>query len=336
MDAIIAAWTRHHTKHEAMQMIGAAGIPAGAVLDTMELQNDPTFEQRGIMQVMHHQVHGDFKMPAWPVRVNGKPSRVVPSPVLGEHTAEVLQAWLGLSEADVAGLQTRRRAVGGYPLIFRLRGGSRLDLKTTRTASACGDPGRDDQLCRSVSRDGFFARGCPSPRSKGLPWFLLPWRRLRAAFRLQFCRTASSVPAAPAEALSAQPAQVAVVDGGTLRLRDRVVRLLGVDPPARGTVLRVAQDCGAAATNALAAMVQEAPVVCRITGKDGMGRPYADLPGQGTELNSAMIAAGWARADTTEPELQRAEQARACDTAESGPPVASEAPESPCKIGRTS
>jgi len=105
VDAIIAEWTRHHTKHEAMQLIGAAGIPAGAVLDTMELQNDPSFEQRGIMQVMHHPVHGDFKMPGWPVRVDGKPSKVAPSPVLGEHTAEVLGSWLGMSEADVAGLR---------------------------------------------------------------------------------------------------------------------------------------------------------------------------------------------------------------------------------------
>jgi hypothetical protein len=37
-----------------------------------------------------------------------------------------------------------------------------------------------------------------------------------------------------AEELSAQPAQVAVVDGGTLRLRDRVVLLQGVRPPPRG------------------------------------------------------------------------------------------------------
>jgi formyl-CoA transferase len=105
VDAVIAAWTRHHTKHEAMRLIGDAGIPAGAVLDTMELQNDPSFEQRGIMQVMHHKVHGDFKMPGWPVRVDGKPSRIAPSPVLGEHTDDVLGTWLGLSEADIASLR---------------------------------------------------------------------------------------------------------------------------------------------------------------------------------------------------------------------------------------
>jgi len=105
VDAIIAEWTRQHTKHEAMQRIGAAGIPAGAVLDTMELQNDESFERRGIMQVMHHKVHGDFKMPAWPVRVDGKPSRIAASPILGEHTADVLQSWLGLAEAEVAALK---------------------------------------------------------------------------------------------------------------------------------------------------------------------------------------------------------------------------------------
>ena len=64
------------------------------------------------------------------------------------------------------------------------------------------------------------------------------------------------------------------------------------------------QDCGAAATNALAAMVRELPVACRVTGMDGLGRPFAVCQASGTELNSAVIAAGWARADTTEPELQ--------------------------------
>ncbi len=60
-----------------MNAVGSAGIPAGAVLDTMELQNDPTFEQRGIMQTIHHPTHGDFKMPAWPVRIDGKPPTLI-------------------------------------------------------------------------------------------------------------------------------------------------------------------------------------------------------------------------------------------------------------------
>ena len=42
VDEIIAAWTRQHTKEEAMQLFGAAGVPAGAVFDTLELMNDPS------------------------------------------------------------------------------------------------------------------------------------------------------------------------------------------------------------------------------------------------------------------------------------------------------
>jgi formyl-CoA transferase len=105
VDEIIAAWTRQHGKLDAMRAIGEAGIPAGAVLDTMELQSDPTFEQRGIMQVMKHPVHRDFKMPGWPVRVDGKPPQVTASPVLGEHTGAVLSEWLGLNAQAVEALK---------------------------------------------------------------------------------------------------------------------------------------------------------------------------------------------------------------------------------------
>src|SRR5882724_4244071 len=40
VDAIINEWTRQHTKEEAMTLISGVGVPAGAVFDTMELQND--------------------------------------------------------------------------------------------------------------------------------------------------------------------------------------------------------------------------------------------------------------------------------------------------------
>jgi formyl-CoA transferase len=70
----------------------------------MELQNDTTFVERGIMQTMEHPTHGGFKMPAWPVRVNGKPPKVKASPILGQHTQDVLSGWLGMSAAEIEGL----------------------------------------------------------------------------------------------------------------------------------------------------------------------------------------------------------------------------------------
>jgi crotonobetainyl-CoA:carnitine CoA-transferase CaiB-like acyl-CoA transferase len=56
------------------------------------------------MQVMEHP-NGKFKMPTWPVRVDGKPPRLRPSPLLGQHSGEVLHAWLGLDAAEVAALK---------------------------------------------------------------------------------------------------------------------------------------------------------------------------------------------------------------------------------------
>ena len=105
VNEMIAAWTRQHSKHEAMEIIGAAGIPAGAVLDTMELSTDPTFEARGIMPVIDHPVSGKFKMVAWPVRFSGSPPPVKPAPLLGANNEDVLSHWLGLGSSGVGTLK---------------------------------------------------------------------------------------------------------------------------------------------------------------------------------------------------------------------------------------
>jgi crotonobetainyl-CoA:carnitine CoA-transferase CaiB-like acyl-CoA transferase len=109
LDPIIAAWTKTRTKYEAMEIVGGASIPAGAVLDTMELINEPSSERRGIIQVMPHKTH-PVKIPSWPVRINGKPPTVKTSPGLGEHTADVLASWLGLSADEVGKLKANKIA----------------------------------------------------------------------------------------------------------------------------------------------------------------------------------------------------------------------------------
>ena len=92
------------TRAGAMRRLGAAGIPAGAVLDTKELVEEPTFWQRGILQTMEHPTVKDYGMPTWPVRHGGAPPALGPAPLLGEHTGEVLQSWLGLDGQAIEGL----------------------------------------------------------------------------------------------------------------------------------------------------------------------------------------------------------------------------------------
>jgi crotonobetainyl-CoA:carnitine CoA-transferase CaiB-like acyl-CoA transferase len=104
VDTLVADFTRRHDKHEAMRLIGAAGVPAGAVLDTMELMNEPSFAQRGILQVMQHST-GPFKMPSWPVRFDGAPPKLEPAPLLGQHAEDVFGEWLGMSAGDVEALR---------------------------------------------------------------------------------------------------------------------------------------------------------------------------------------------------------------------------------------
>jgi formyl-CoA transferase len=107
VDALIAGWTRTRDKHEAAQRVGAAGIPAAPVRDTLEILNDPDLERREVMQTMRHPT-GPFKTPAWPVRQDGRMRRVTPAPLLGEHSAEVLKDWLGMTDAQVEALRAEK------------------------------------------------------------------------------------------------------------------------------------------------------------------------------------------------------------------------------------
>ena len=99
--------------------------------------------------------------------------------------------------------------------------------------------------------------------------------------------------------VDADSPQVAVVDGGTLRLRETVIRLQGIDAPARGQRCPASQgsyDCGAAATQALAGLVRGHSVTCHLAGRDEAGFPEGRCESAGADLNRALVASGWARA----------------------------------------
>ncbi len=123
---------------------------------------------------------------------------------------------------------------------------------------------------------------------------------------------AGRAPAAPETTmLRAEPPAVAVVDAATLRLADSVVRLRGVLAPRRGRACTGTDghgfDCGAAAAEALAALVRDRAVACRLEGRDRSGIEQATCDADGADLGRQVIAAGWARAVGASPELRAAE-----------------------------
>ena len=105
IDDLLAPWTRQRAKSEAMELIGRAGVPAGAVFDYKELSENPEFERRGIFQWIDHPTLGRIRMLAWPVMMSGKTVEVQAAPLLGEHTELVLKDWLNLPAGRLAELQ---------------------------------------------------------------------------------------------------------------------------------------------------------------------------------------------------------------------------------------
>lgn len=106
---------------------------------------------------------------------------------------------------------------------------------------------------------------------------------------------------APREAeWAALGAEVRVVDGDTLRLGDRTLRLAAIDAPERGQRCTDAAgrwfDCGAAAAEALSRLVNGRSVVCRVEGRDRYGRGLGTCLAGGAELNAGLVASGWALA----------------------------------------
>lgn len=105
IDHIIAEWTSQRTKQEAMELLGRAGVPAGAVMSTVDLTNDPYLQERGMMAEICHPVRGPMRVPGNPIKMSDSHVPLRTSPLLGEHNGEVYKGMLGLSDEELKGLQ---------------------------------------------------------------------------------------------------------------------------------------------------------------------------------------------------------------------------------------
>jgi len=107
LNALIRAWTCARTKHEVMTILGKAGVPCGAILDTGEILDDPHLNARGQIHTIEHATRGRIRLPGCPVHLSASPAPTSPPPLAGEHTADVLGEVLGLSAADVEKLRAQ-------------------------------------------------------------------------------------------------------------------------------------------------------------------------------------------------------------------------------------
>jgi formyl-CoA transferase len=100
----ITAWTSARTKHEAMRQLAEAGVPASAIFDSVDVFHDPHLNERGFFTEVEHPTNSRVRLMSNPLRMSGSHTDVVPAPLLGEHSEEVLRVELGLSDAELASL----------------------------------------------------------------------------------------------------------------------------------------------------------------------------------------------------------------------------------------
>ena len=98
---VIAEWAGHRTKHEAMAILGQAGVPASAVLDTVDLLADPHLVERGFVRTIDHESRGPVRVLGSPMNLSDSKVDIEAAPLLGRHTDSVLAAELNLSQTKI-------------------------------------------------------------------------------------------------------------------------------------------------------------------------------------------------------------------------------------------
>ena len=102
--ARIEQWTMTMDKFEAMEILNRHDIPCGPILSMKEIASEPSLRATGTVVEVDHPKRGKYLSVGNPIKMSDSPTQVTRSPLLGEHTDEVL-AQLGFSPDDVAQLR---------------------------------------------------------------------------------------------------------------------------------------------------------------------------------------------------------------------------------------
>jgi CoA:oxalate CoA-transferase len=94
------------TTQEWMEILLDAGIPCGKIQSVGEVCEDPQVQARDMIVPLQHPKAGPIRVTGVPIKLSETPGAVDrPPPLLGEHSAQVLQEWLHMSAAAVEGLR---------------------------------------------------------------------------------------------------------------------------------------------------------------------------------------------------------------------------------------
>jgi formyl-CoA transferase len=104
--ATIEAWTMTMTKFEVMDKCNAVDIPVGPILSMKEIAEEKSLRDTGTVVEVDHPTRGKYLTVGNPVKMSDSITEVKRSPLLGEHTEEILGKVLGYTAKEVAEIKT--------------------------------------------------------------------------------------------------------------------------------------------------------------------------------------------------------------------------------------
>jgi formyl-CoA transferase len=99
--AEIEKWTLTMTKMEAMAILNPLNVPCGPILSMKEIAEEPALRNTGTVVEVDHPKRGPYLTVGNPIKLSDSPADVRRSPLLGEHTDEILRMVLGMNDDDV-------------------------------------------------------------------------------------------------------------------------------------------------------------------------------------------------------------------------------------------
>ena len=98
---MIEEWTMTKTKYEVMATLNPLNVPCGPILSIEELINEPSLMDTDTVVEVDHPERGTYKSIGNPIKLSASPANVERSPLLGEHTDEILSSVLGYDALEI-------------------------------------------------------------------------------------------------------------------------------------------------------------------------------------------------------------------------------------------
>jgi formyl-CoA transferase len=109
---LIETFASNYTKREFMAILNELDVPCGLIMSTEDLANDDHVRGREMYVELDHPQRGKWYNIGMPIKLSASPAKIKRSPLLGEHTDEILKEVLGMDDAEIAA----KKAAGAFSL----------------------------------------------------------------------------------------------------------------------------------------------------------------------------------------------------------------------------